>query len=307
MVEGAPKMQYRYLGNTGLKVSVFGYGNWVNSNSQEEYNTTRDCMKRMHENGVNFFDTAEIYQKGEAEIQLGKAIKENGFRREDIVVSTKLYKYAETPFHPASANDDFLSRKHIIEGMKNSLKRLQLDYVDVVFAHRPDYHTPLEETCRAFHWVIEQGQAFYWGTSEWPADRIAKAIEICNKLNLHRPIVEQPQYNMIARENVEKKLRRIFSEDGYGTTVWSPLMSGILSGKYNEGEIPAGSRFDKEPGLKAIFDSFFAKDPKAAQDKLKALGEYAKTLGYTQAQLALAWVIANKDVSTCLLGFSRVS
>ncbi len=178
-------MEYRYLGNSGLRVSVFSFGNWLNSNRQEDYEITRDAIKKCFENGVNFFDTAEIYGFGSAEEQMGKAFKELGYKREDLVVSTKLFKSGQ------GVNDGFLSRKHIMEGVNNSLKKLQLDYVDVIFCHRPDFETPLEETVKAMNDVIEQGKAFYWGTSEWPADRISKAIEICERKNLHKPIVEQ--------------------------------------------------------------------------------------------------------------------
>ena len=199
MVE-APKqqMEYRYLGNSGLKVSVFSFGNWLNSNRQEDYEITRDAIKVCFENGVNFFDTAEIYGTGSAEEQMGRAFKELGYRREDLVVSTKFFKCGD------GVNDSFLSRKHILEAAKNSLKRLQLDYVDVIFCHRPDYETPIEETVKAMSDLIEQGKAFYWGTSEWPADRIARAIEIADKKNLHKPIVEQAEYSMLIRNRFEK-------------------------------------------------------------------------------------------------------
>lgn len=238
-------MEYRYLGNSGLKVSVLSFGNWLNSNKPEDYEITRDAMKLCFEAGVNFFDTAEIYGMGQAETLMGKAFKELNFKREDLVVSTKIFKVGP------GVNDTFLSRKHIVEAIHNSLKRLQLDYVDVVFCHRPDYETPLEETCRAMHWIIENNKAFYWGTSEWPADRIAKAIELCERLNLHKPIVEQCQYSMIVRDRFESEYRRIFSESKYGTTIWSPLAGGILTGKYNEGVIPEGSRYDNH---KAFLD-----------------------------------------------------
>jgi aryl-alcohol dehydrogenase-like predicted oxidoreductase len=179
-----PKMVYRTLGRTGLKVSVLGYGNWLNSNSQEAYETTRDCIKACYEAGVNFFDTAEIYGMGEAERQMGRALKELDYRREDLVITTKLMKCG------TGVNDRMLSRKHIMEGIENSLKRLQLDYVDVVYCHRPDLATPLEETCRAMHDVIESGKAFYWGTSEWTALRIQAAIGVCAKYGWHAPVVE---------------------------------------------------------------------------------------------------------------------
>jgi voltage-dependent potassium channel beta subunit len=296
-------MEYRYLGNSGLKVSLLSFGNWLNSNKQEDYEITRDAMKLCFEAGVNFFDTAEIYGNGQAETIMGKAIKELGFKREEIVVSTKIFKCGQ------GVNDTFLSRKHIIEAIHNMLTRLQLTYVDVIFCHRPDFETPLEETCRAMHWIIENNLAFYWGTSEWPADRIAKAIEICEKLNLHKPIVEQPQYSMISRNRFENEYRRIFSEYKYGSTIWSPLAGGILTGKYNDGNIPEGSRYDNH---KFLLDGPWKTNmgPEAKEKTLKrlnCLAEYAKELGYSQAQLALAWAIANSDVSTCILGFTRLS
>ena len=200
MVEADLKkhMEYRFLGNTGLKVSVLSYGNWVNSDKDDDIQITIDAVKRCFDYGVNFFDTAEIYGAGNAEIAMGKALKALGVERKDYVVSTKLIKCGN------GVNDVMLSRKHIIEGLTNSLKRLDLDYVDVVFAHRPDRETPLEETCRAFDHLINTGKAFYWGTSEWEADIISRAIEICERLNLHKPITEQPQYSMICRNNFEK-------------------------------------------------------------------------------------------------------
>ena len=295
-------MEYRYLGNSGLKVSVFSFGNWLNSNKQEDYEITRDAMKLCFDAGVNFFDTAEIYGFGNAETIMGKAIKELGFKREEIVVSTKIFKIGQ------GVNDTFLSRKHIVEAIHAQLARLQLEYVDVIFCHRPDYETPLEETCRAMHWIIENNKAFYWGTSEWPADRIAKAIEICERLNLHKPIVEQPQYSMVSRNKFESEYRRIFSEYRYGSTIWSPLAGGILTGKYNDGNIPEGSRYDNHKFLDATWKTHMGEGVKEKTlKKLNALADLAKELGYTQAQLALAWSIANTDVSTCILGFTRLS
>jgi aryl-alcohol dehydrogenase-like predicted oxidoreductase len=239
---------------------------------------------------------------------MGRAIKELGLRREDLVVSTKLITCSYT-----GINDKFLSRKHLVEGCKNSLKRLQLDYVDVLYAHRPIYETPLEETCKAMHQLIEDGLTFYWGTSEWPADWVARAIGICERLGLHKPIVEQCEYSMLRRDNMEKGLRRVFESYKLGTTVWSPLASGILSGKYNDGNVPEDSRFGaKKIGGGDIENWVWTKymDPKIKDDtckKLRALADLAKEHGYTQPQMCLAWVIANTDVSTAILGFSRVS
>lgn len=171
------------MGNSGLKVSVLSFGNWLNSNKPEDFAITKDAIKLCYENGVNFFDTAEIYGAGQAETHMGQAFKDLNYPRESLVISTKIFKCGD------GVNNTLLSRKHIIEGLRNSLKRLQMSYVDVVFCHRPDYETPLEETVRAMSWLVDQGLAFYWGTSEWPADRITKAIGLCEKFNLHKPIV----------------------------------------------------------------------------------------------------------------------
>ncbi|CDW80076.1 aldo keto reductase family protein [Stylonychia lemnae] len=301
-VNKATKMVYRYLGNSGLKVSALSFGNWLNSDAEENYEVTRDSIKRCLELGINFYDTAEIYNRGSAESLMGRAFKELNVRREDIVVSTKLWRVGD------GVNDMFLSRKHLVEGMNNSLKRLQLDYVDVVFCHRPDYDTPLEETCRAMSYLIDSGKSFYWGTSMWTADRITKAVEICERLNLHKPITEQPSYSMVRRDLVEKEYRRLFSEYKYGTTIWSPLAGGILTGKYNEGIIPEGSRYDKHKDfLKDTWNAHFSEDKKEKTIKmLQGLAEIAKELGYTQSQLSLAWCLANQDISTVILGFTRL-
>jgi len=205
-------------------------------------------------------------------------------------------------------NDRGLCRKHVIEGTKNSLKRLQLDYVDVLFAHRPDYYTPVEETCRAFDYVINQGLAFYWGTSEWSADRIQEAFAVCDRLGLIKPIVEQCQYSAFVRERFEKEYALLFKQYNYGTTIWSPLAGGILSGKYNN-SIPDGTRFDSEnPMLKRIFEKYFSESNKEQTfKKLQAFGEIAKELDCSQAQLALAWTIYSNNVSVALFGASKES
>ena len=288
------KMDYRYLGNTGLKVSVLSYGNWCEHDDDKR---TVECVKTSLEHGVNFFDTAEIYGLGIAETTLGKALKELNVPREKIVVSTKIYKNGNDP------NDTFQSRKHIVEGVRQSLKRLQLDYVDVVFCHRYDKFTPLEETCRAMNFVINQGWAFYWGTSEWRADQIERAIKICEKLNLIPPIVEQCEYSMLERKKVDCEYSDLFKMYQLGTTIWSPLKGGILTGKYLDG-IPEGTRVGKMDFMKKLYekekDNF---NPKI--QKLKDLAE--KKMNCSLAQLAVAWVIANKDVSTCILGASKAS
>ena len=292
------KMEYRYLGNTGLKVSVLGFGNWVNNQSEE---TTKECFLKALENGINFFDTAEIYGLGAGETCFGKTIKELNIPREKIVVTTKIFKIGDDP------NDSFLSRKHIREGLKNSLKRLQLDYVDVVFCHRYDMHTPLEEVCRSMDWVIQKGWAFYWGTSEWTASQIMEAYGICDKLGLIRPVVEQCNYNMLVRQNMEVEYRDLFRRYKMGTTIWSPLESGILTGKYIDGT-PAGSRLNTTyDGANDDF-GFYMKDKKNYDEKLKKLKDIAeKKCGCNLTTLAISWCIANPDVSVCLLGASKAS
>ena len=291
------KMEYRYLGNSGLRVSVVGFGNWVN-NLNDEVN--KECFKKALENGINFFDTAEGYGFGKGELSFGKAIKELNIPREKIVVSTKLFKIGDDP------NDGFLSRKHICEAIKNSLKRLQLEYVDVVFCHRYDCGTPLEETCKAINWVIEQGYADYWGTSEWTASQIMEAYSICDKLGLIRPIVEQCQYNMLFRESMEDNYRDLFKKYKMGTTIWSPLYSGILTGKYID-EIPEDSRAKlKNDGAYSAF-GYYMKNKKEIDDKLIQLKTIAEKYGCNLATLAIAWCIANPDVSVCLLGASKPS
>ena len=290
------KMEYRYLGPTGLKVSVLGFGNWVN-NLNDEMN--KECFKKCLENGINYFDTAEIYGFGKGEIQFGKVIKELNIPREKIVVSTKIYSIGKDP------NDSFLSKKHIREGLTNSLKRLQLDYVDIVFCHRYDMHTPLEETCRAMNWVIDHGMAFYWGTSEWTASQIMEAYGICDRLGLKRPIVEQSHYNMLYRNSMEVDYRDLFKKFKMGTTIWSPLESGILTGKYIN-ETPPESRAKlTNDGANSSF-GLYMKNKAEWDDKLTKLKDIAeKKCGCGLTTLAIAWCIANPDVSVCLLGASK--
>ena len=294
----ASKMEYRYLGNTGLKVSVLGYGNWVNNQNDE---TTKECFIKALENGINFFDTAEAYGHGAGETTFGKTIKELNIPREKIVVSTKIHLIGQDP------NDGVLSRKHIFEGLKNSLKRLQLEYVDVVFCHRYDMYTPLEEVCLAMNWVIEKGWALYWGTSEFTASQIMEIYKICDKLGLIKPIVEQCHYNMLVRENMEVNYRDLFKRYKMGTTIWSPLESGILTGKYIDGT-PDDSRMNiKHDGANTTFGDYM-KNKESYDDKFKKLKDIAeKKCGCSLTTLAIAWCIANPDVSVCILGASKAS
>jgi len=286
-------MEYRRLGKAGLKVSALSLGAWVTYGGQVGEDVARSCMTAAYEAGVNFFDNAEAYAGGNAETVMGNVIKQLGWRRESIVVSTKIFWGGDGP------NDTGLSHKHIIEGMNNALRRLQLDYVDLVFCHRPDPNTPIEETVRAMDIVIKQGKAFYWGTSEWSAAEIMRADAVARQYNLTPPSMEQPQYNMFTRDRFEKEYAPLYSELGYGTTIWSPLASGLLTGKYNQG-IPAGSRAAMK-GYEWLKEGI---TPEKI-DKVKQLQPIAEELGGTLAQLGLAWCLANPNVSTVITGASR--
>ena len=293
------KMEYRYLGPTGLRVSVLSWGTFVNHTDDK---LTTESVKYCLDHGINYFDSAELYGFGLAETSLGKALKELNVQREKIVVSTKLFTIGRDP------NDSFLSRKHIIEGLRNSLKRLQLDYVDIVFCHRYDRYTPLEETCRAMDWVINQGLAHYWGTSQWTASQIMEAYKICDKLNLIPPVVEQCHYNMMKRDIVESEFRDLFKRYKMGSTIWSPLESGILAGRYLN-DIPQDSRYNKGAANIDIKPYLDNKEVKKLWDekllKLKDIAE--KKLNCSLAQLAIAWILANPDCSSIILGSSKVS
>ncbi|KAI8055644.1 voltage-dependent potassium channel, beta subunit [Syncephalis plumigaleata] len=294
-------MEYRHLGSSGLKVSVLSLGGWLTYGGQTDEDGTYECMKRAYELGVNFFDTAEVYADGQSEIVMGNVIKRCGWKRSDIVISTKLFWGGKGP------NDRGLSRKHIIEGLDASLKRLQLDYVDIVFAHRPDPETPMEEVVRAFNHVINQGKAFYWGTSEWSAEELSEAYGIADRLNLIGPTVEQPQYNMFERERVEKEYDPLYKKRGLGTTIWSPLASGVLTGKYNKG-IPSDSRLAGQGDMSKILRGGLESEKGRKRiEKVDKLLSLAEQLGCTCAQLALAWCAKNPHISTVITGASRTS
>ncbi len=288
-------MEYRFLGNSGLKVSSLSLGAWVTFGGQIDLNHTYEIMKTAYEQGINFFDNAEVYANGNAETVMGEVIKKAGWKRSDLVLSTKIFWGGEGP------NDRGLSRKHIIEGTHAALKRLQTEYVDLIFCHRPDPYTPIEETVRAMNYVINSGMAFYWGTSEWSAEQIRQAYEIAQREHLIPPLMEQPQYNMLHREKMEKEFLPLFRDFKLGTTIWSPLASGILSGKYNDG-IPEGSRLSLKD-YQWLWDRFQEISWKERSKKLAAL---ADKLGITQAQLALAWALKNPNVSTVITGASKV-
>ncbi|KAJ3072026.1 hypothetical protein HDU98_004426 [Podochytrium sp. JEL0797] len=289
-------MEYRYLGKSGLKVSVLSLGGWVTYGGQVGEDVAEQCMKEAYDHGINFFDNAEVYAGGKSEVAMGKAIQKFGWARSSYVISTKIFWGGE------GVNDKGLSRKHIIEGTKASLTRLQLEYVDLIYAHRPDPDTPMEETVRAFNWVIEKGWAFYWGTSEWSAEQLLDAHRVAEKLGMVGPLMEQPQYNMFHRERFEKEYAPLYEKFGLGTTIWSPLASGVLTGKYNK-EIPADSRLAKKEY--AVMRN--AAGLETAEGKEKLGKPIAEKLGCTFAQLALAWCVKNPHVSSIITGASRAS
>ncbi len=290
-------MHYRFLGNSGLKVSALSFGAWVTFGDQVDEDVAFKMMTTAREAGVNFFDNAEAYAAGQAETMMGNVVKRAGWKRSDIVVSTKIYWGGSGP------NDRGLSRKHIVEGTHAALKRLQMDYVDLVFCHRPDRSTPIEETVRAMNHLIDQGMAFYWGTSEWSAEEIREAYEVARREHLVPPTMEQPQYNMLHRDRVEREYSRLYDAFGLGLTVWSPLASGILTGKYDDG-IPEGTRVSLEgyEWLRRRVESEEGQRDVAAVKKLKPI---ADELGTSRAQLALAWALNNPNVSTVITGASR--
>ena len=290
-------MEYRYLGKSGLKVSALSFGAWVTFGDQMNVDAAYACMKEAYDAGCNFFDNAEVYADGQAETIMGEVLRKGGWARSDLVLSTKIFWGGKGP------NDRGLSRKHILEGTDKALARLGVDYVDLLFCHRPDIHTPLEETVRAMHHVVSQGKAFYWGTSEWSAAQIRQAYDIARREHLIPPTMEQPQYNMFVRDRVEKEYAPLYDEIGLGTTIWSPLASGILTGKYNEG-IPAGSRMSLE-NYQWLLPQLQSDEGRRKLEVVKALAPVAADLGCTLPQLALAWCLTNDDVSTVITGASR--
>lgn len=291
-------MKYRHLGRSGLQVSDLSLGSWVTFHNQVDVSLAVECMAAAYEVGVNFFDNAEVYASGKSEEVMGAAFKKLGWRRSSYVVSTKFF----WGLHDGINERNTLNRKRLMEAMDGSLKRFDMEYVDLVFCHRADPTTPIEETVWAMHNIVEQGKAFYWGTSEWPAADIIAAIEIAERHHLHKPVMEQPQYNMFARTRFEKEYARLFADYGYGSTIWSPLASGMLTGKYNEG-IPADSRGALK-GYEWLLPRLTNPEEIA---KVKALQVVAGDLGCTVAQLAIAWCLKNPHVSTVITGASRVS
>ncbi len=288
-------LNYRRLGSAGIKISELSLGAWVTYGGQVGEDVALKCMSAAYDHGVNFYDNAEAYAHGNAEIVMGNVIQKLGWKREDIVVSSKVFWGGGGP------NDEGLSRKHIYEACRNSLKRLQLEYLDLFFCHRPDPNTPIEETVRAMDDLVHQGKILYWGTSEWSAAEIMRAHALARELGLTPPQMEQPQYNMLHRERVEKEYLPLYREIGLGTTTWSPLASGLLSGKYNDG-IPPGSRASLN-GYDWLREQVITPENLA---KVKQLEPLAKELGCTMAQLALAWARKNDNVSTVITGATNL-
>jgi len=295
-------MLWRTMGRTGLRVPVFSYGGWLTVGGTQKGDIVKDLMKTAYDNGINMFDTAEGYNAGESEREMGRVIEELGWDRRDLIITTKIFFGTN---RKSTHNSKGLSRKHIVEGLNVSLKNLRMDYVDVVFAHRPDRTTPMEETVRAFNHVIDQGKAFYWGTSEWSASELLQAHEIARRLNLIGPAVEQPHYSMMHRERFEIEYGPVFKTEGLGTTIWSPLDGGMLTGKYNNG-VPHDSRFATNKEIfKDNVKALEAPEGKAKIAKVIELTKVAESIGATMTHLALAWTIKNENVSTCILGATK--
>jgi voltage-dependent potassium channel beta subunit len=292
------EMTYRRLGRTGLQLSVLSFGSWVTFDNQMKDDLAMECMQAAHDAGCNFFDNAESYAGGESEAIMGRVIAELGWPRWSYVLTTKVY----WGIHDAPNMKNTLNRKYLMQAIDASLERLQQDFVDILYCHRSDPHTTLEETVWAMSDIVSAGKALYWGTSEWAADEIRGAIEIAERHHLHKPVTEQSQYNLLERERVEYEYARLFDETGYGETTWSPLASGMLTGKYRDG-IPSDSR-----GALAGYDWLAAElRDEQARAKVERLRPIAEELGCTLAQLAVAWCTKNANVTTVITGASRPS
>ena len=292
-------MHYNRLGRAGLKVSALSLGSWVTYHNQVNVDAAVELMAAAFDAGVNFFDNAEVYAKGQSEVVMGEALKRLGWPRLNYIVSTKFFWGLEREGNTVNRQDT-LNRKYLMQAMDGSLKRFGLDFIDLIYCHRPDPHTPIEETVWAMHNLIEQGKALYWGTSEWPAADIRAAYEIAERHHLHKPLMEQPQYHLFHRQRVEQEYARLYEDIGLGLTTWSPLASGLLTGKYRQG-VPAGSRG-------AMESMAFLREQLQDEKRNAAVGELegiARELGGSVAQLAIAALTLNPRVSTVILGASQ--
>ncbi|MGA2514714.1 MAG: aldo/keto reductase [Candidatus Limnocylindrales bacterium] len=290
-------MEYRRLGSAGLKVSALSYGAWVTYGTQLGVAEAVSCMKAAWDAGVNFFDNAEAYDEGRAEEIAGQALRQLGWRRGSYIVSTKIY----FGIYDGPNEKDTLNRKKLREGIDGALRRFGLDYIDLVYCHRPDPETPIEETVWSMHQIVESGKALYWGTSEWSAEEIREAWGIAERHHLHKPQVEQPEYNLFSRRKVELEFARLYSGIGLGLTTFSPLASGLLTGKYNDG-IPSGSRLAL-PGYDWLHAGLIPERIEA----VRRLAPIAADLGATTAQLAIAWLLKNENVSSVITGASQTA
>lgn len=292
-------MEYRRLGRSGLKLSSLSFGSWVTFGNQLDDAHASACMTLAYDHGVNFFDNAEAYAQGESERIMGRVLRKLGWPRDTFCVSSKVYWGGKLPTQRG------LSRKHVHDACHMALARLQVDYLDLFFCHRPDLDTPIEETVRAMDALVQQGKVLYWGTSEWSAQQIQEAWGAARQFGLTPPTMEQPQYNMLHRDRFEREYHRLYSELGLGTTIWSPLASGILTGKYNDG-IPAGSRMTlKDYGW--LRDRLDTEEGKANLARARKLTTIANEASMSLAQMAIAWCLTNANVSTVLLGASTTA
>ena len=291
-------MEYRRLGKSGLQVSALSFGSWVTFGAQVGDDVAENCMKLAYDNGVNFFDNAEAYASGKSEIVMGNILKKMGWERSTYVVSSKVFWGGKLP------NQIGLSRKHVVEACNNALKRFQLDYLDLFYCHRPDKNTPVEETVRAMDHLIKQGKILYWGTSEWSAQEIMEAYSVARQFGLTPPTMEQPQYNLFHRERVEVEYNKLYREIGLGTTIWSPLASGLLSGKYIN-VTPNDTRLDR-PGMEWLKELIVGEHNAWKHEKVKRLKTVADELGVSLSRLSIAWVLKNPNVSTAILGASKL-
>lgn len=292
------EMTYNRLGRSGLRVSELSFGSWVTFGDQVDTGLAKECLQAAADAGVNFFDNAEAYAGGKSEQIMGDAIAELGWARHEYVISTKLF----WGVHKDVVNmSNTLNRKYLLQAIEGSLERLGLDFVDLVFCHRPDPETPIEETVWAMSDMVSSGQALYWGTSEWSADEIRAAWDLADRHHLHKPVMEQPQYNLFERRRVEREYARLYEDIGLGLTTWSPLASGLLSGKYVDG-IPDGSRAGL-PGYEWLRDLL---TDRSRNEKVSRLADVAGRLDVSTAQLAIAWCASNPHVSTVITGASTV-